>query len=70
MKNRIRLRTGQVAAQFNRTAAWLRQLEIDGVIPPAERDELNGERVYTAEDVERIRQALLNRKRMAEVVPA
>lgn len=62
MKTKMRFRAGQVAAEFNRTASWLRQLEARGVIPRAPRDPLNGERVYAAQDVERIREALLNRK--------
>lgn len=67
MKKAPRLRAGQVAAEFNRTASWLRQLEGRGVIPRAPRDPLNGERVYAAQDVERIREALLKRRQEARV---
>jgi len=65
MKTKTWFRAGQVAAQFNRTASWLRQLEAKGIIPPAKRDELNGARVYQPEDVQRIRDAVLNRRRHA-----
>ncbi|MFI5339846.1 MAG: MerR family transcriptional regulator [Candidatus Methylomirabilales bacterium] len=58
-----RLRPIDVARQLGRSASWLKALERAGIIPPAQRDELSGARFYVAEDVERIRQALLARKR-------
>lgn len=64
---RTRLRPVDVAREFGRSVAWLKALERNGVIPPAPRDELNGDRVYSPEDVQHIRQAVLNRKRMDEV---
>ena len=67
MKTKTWFRAGQVAAQFNRTASWLRQLEARGIIPPAQRDKLNGARVYAPQDVERIREALLKRRQEASV---
>ena len=63
---RSRLRPVDVAREFGRSVAWLKSLEKTGVIPPAPRDELNGGRIYSQEDVERIRQALLARRRPAE----
>ncbi len=62
---RTRLRPVDVAREFGRSVAWLKGLEKAGVIPPAPRDELNGDRIYSPEDVQRIREAVLNRKRMA-----
>ncbi len=59
---RNRFRPIDVARGFNRTVSWLRWLERTGVIPPAARDELNGARFYTSEDVDRIREAVLSRR--------
>lgn len=56
-----RLRPIDVARQFGRSVAWLHGLERKGIIPPAERDPLNGRRVYPPESVEQIRETLLAR---------
>ncbi|MFI5342025.1 MAG: MerR family transcriptional regulator [Candidatus Methylomirabilales bacterium] len=56
-----RFRPSQVAAEFNRSAEWLKHLERRGIIPKAQRDPLNGRRIYTREDIEAIRAALLCR---------
>lgn len=57
-----RLRPVDVARRFERSADWLKKLEAQGIIPPAPRD-FSGRRVYTLEDVERIR-AILERRRI------
>ena len=61
-----KLRPIDVARQFDRSVAWLRTLERSGVIPPAQRDELSGARVYSPEDVEQIREAVLTRRSHVE----
>jgi hypothetical protein len=35
-------RAADVSSRFNRSPAWLRKLEYDGIIPPAPRDSFNG----------------------------
>lgn len=52
-----RLRPVDLGRQFDRSAAWPKWLERQGIIPPARRD-FAGRRYYTLEDVERIRQIL------------
>jgi hypothetical protein len=39
-------RAADVAPRYNRSPAWLRKLEYDGIIPPAPRDGINGRRIY------------------------
>jgi len=67
---RIRLRPVDVARAFGRSVAWLKALEREGIIPPAPRDELNRERIYSPDDVERIRAILAERRRRPEPVAA
>jgi DNA-binding transcriptional MerR regulator len=61
----IRLRPVDVAREFGRSVAWLKRLEKAGVIPPAARDALNGQRVYTEQDVAEIRRLIIGRRRQA-----
>ena len=56
------LPTGQAASRWNRSASWLKLLEYQGVIPPAERD-FSGRRIYTEADLEKIRDILDQRRR-------
>ncbi len=62
------LRPHEVAALFDRSAGWLRNLEALGILPPAQRDPLNGTRIYSTADVERIRAILAERRRRPEPV--
>jgi DNA-binding transcriptional MerR regulator len=52
------LKVSEVARELGRSVDWLREAETKGKIPRARRD-LNGWRVYTEEDVERLRQLLM-----------
>lgn len=51
-------RVAEAARELGRSEKWLRQAEKSGKIPRARRD-LNQWRVYTEEDLERIRELLL-----------
>jgi DNA-binding transcriptional MerR regulator len=51
-------RPTDVAAEFNRSTAWLRGLERRGIIPEPARDPLNNWRVYPPDAVEKIRETL------------
>ncbi len=55
-------RSGQAARQFNRSAGWLKLLEYQGIIPAAKRDPFSGQRVYTRDDIARIREILERRR--------
>ena len=57
-------RSGQAARRFNRSASWLKLLEYQGIIPPASRDPFSGQRIYTPEDLARIRDILEQRRRV------
>jgi len=52
------LTVSEAARQLGRSERWLREAEARGKIPKARRD-LNGWRVYTEEDLERLRQLLV-----------
>ena len=52
------LTVSEVARELGRSVDWLREAEVRGKIPKARRD-LNGWRVYTQEDVERLRKLLV-----------
>lgn len=66
----VRLRGVDVAREFSRSSAWLKDLERKGVIPPAPRDHA-GYRFYTLADVDRIRSIIAQRRtRRVEDVPA
>ncbi len=52
---------------ITRTPTWLKSLEAQGVLPQPKRDELNGYRMYSSEDIERIRE-ILNRRKQAMLV--
>ena len=51
------LRVSQAARELGCSEKWLRDAEAKGKIPKARRD-LNGWRVYTEEDVAKIKQLL------------
>jgi DNA-binding transcriptional MerR regulator len=55
-----------VAREFDRSVAWLKWLEKVGVIPPAPRDELNGQRIYTEQDVAEIRRIVTGQRRQKQ----
>ena len=55
------LMVSQVARQLGRSEKWLREAEKQGKISIARRD-LNGWRVYTEEDIERLRALLIPEK--------
>ena len=48
----------ETARELSRSERWLRKAEAEGKIPKARRD-LNGWRVYTKEDIEKIRDLLI-----------
>jgi len=48
----------QAARQLGRSERWLRSVEARGRIPRARRD-LNGWRIYTVEDISRIRRLIV-----------
>lgn len=52
------LRVAEVARELGYSECFLRQAEKNGRLPKARRD-LNGWRVYTEEDVERLRKLLV-----------
>jgi len=55
----VRLMTvSEVAREIGRSTDWLREAERKGKIPRARRD-LNGWRVYTEEDISKIRELLI-----------
>lgn len=58
--NRI-LTVSQVARELGRSEKWLRTAEAKGKIPKARRD-LNGWRVYTQEDITKLKELLIPRK--------
>jgi len=55
--NRVMI-VSEAAREIGRSERWLRQSEANGKIPKARRD-LNGWRVYTAEDIEKLRALLI-----------
>lgn len=54
------LTVSEAARQIGRSERWLREAERKGRIPEARRD-LNGWRVYTEDDIERLRALLVPR---------
>jgi DNA-binding transcriptional MerR regulator len=52
------LTVSETARHLERSADWLRDAEAKGKIPKAKRD-LNGWRVYTEEDIAKIKQLLV-----------
>lgn len=54
------LRVSEVARELGRSERWLREAERKGKIPKARRD-LNRWRVYTEEDIERLKALLVPR---------
>jgi hypothetical protein len=59
------LRPAEVAQSLGRSASWLKLQERRGIIPKATRDE-QGRRVYSQNDLEVIRKALVDRKLLGE----
>ena len=54
------MRIGAFTSKVGISPDWLRDLERNGRIPPAERD-FNGHRRFTEEDVARLRELLFRR---------
>ena len=52
------LNVSEAARELGRSERWLREAERNGKIPKARRD-LNGWRVYTEEDIAKIRALLI-----------
>jgi len=52
------MRVNQVARELGISETWLRRAELGGRIPKAQRD-INGWRIYSQDDVERIRELLI-----------
>jgi DNA-binding transcriptional MerR regulator len=48
-------KVSEAARLLGVSADWLREAERRGVLPPARRDFYNGHRLYTAEDLDRLR---------------
>ena len=61
------LNVSQAARELERSERWLRDAERKGKIPKARRD-LNGWRVYTPEDIARLRKLITGRVNPTEVV--
>ena len=59
------MRVIDVARELGLSADWIRRLERDGRIPPAQRD-VNGHRRYTDTDVERLRELIFRPARQDE----
>jgi DNA-binding transcriptional MerR regulator len=58
-------RAADVSSRFNRSPAWLRKLEYDGIIPPAPRDSFNGRRCYPDSYLQEIETIIRGRQRNA-----
>jgi len=56
------LRVSEVARELGMSAEWLRDTEAKGKIPQARRN-LSGWRVYTQEEIAKIRELLIPSKR-------
>lgn len=52
------LKVAEAARELGRSERWLRKAEAEGKIPKAKRD-LNGWRVYSNEDIAKIRNLIL-----------
>jgi len=51
------LKVSEAARELQRSERWLRKAEAEGKIPTAKRD-LNGWRVYSSEDLAKLRELL------------
>lgn len=49
----------QVARELGRSVDWLREVEKKGKIPRAKRDPTSGWRVYTEEDIAKLKELLV-----------
>ena len=61
------LNVSQAARQLERSERWLRDAERKGKIPKARRD-LNGWRVYTPEDIAKLRELIVGSVNRTEAV--
>jgi len=59
------LTVSSTARELGRSERWLRQAEVEGKIPKARRD-LNGWRVYTPENIEKLRELLIPARKGGE----
>ena len=53
------LTVSQAARELGRSADWLRESEKRGKLPKARRDSTNRWRVYTEEDIKRLRELIV-----------
>lgn len=60
------LNVSQAARQLERSERWLREAERKGKIPKARRD-LNGWRVYTAEDIAKLKELIVGSRNPTEI---
>jgi DNA-binding transcriptional MerR regulator len=60
------MNVSQAARELERSERWLRDAERKGRIPKARRD-LNGWRVYTAEDIAKLKELIVGSAHTAEV---
>lgn len=60
------LNVSQAARQLERSERWLRDAERKGKIPKARRD-LNGWRVYTPEDIAKLRELIVGSRNLNEI---
>lgn len=60
------LKVSQAARELERSERWLRDAERKGKIPKARRD-LNGWRVYTAEDIVILKELIIGSRNPTEV---
>ena len=60
------LKVSQAARELERSERWLRDAERKGKIPKARRD-LNGWRVYTAEDIAKLKELIVGSGNPTEI---
>ena len=59
-------KVSEAARELGRSEKWLRNTERKGKIPKARRD-LNGWRIYTPEDIAKLRELIVGGRNLTEV---
>ncbi len=60
------LKVSEAARELGRSEKWLRNAERNGKIPKARRD-LNGWRVYTPDDIAKLRELIVGSRNFTEI---
>jgi len=60
------LKVSEAARELGRSERWLRNAERKGKIPKARRD-LNGWRVYTSDDIAKLRELIIGSRKFTDV---